>query len=266
MPDPFILLKKGDIMEITDRIKEKLGEVELKENVRVLFCAESGSRSWGFASPDSDYDARFVYVRPTEYYLALGKTRDVIEWQLDDVYDINGWDIQKYLRLLYASNATVFEWNNSSIVYKKTDEWDNISALLGRYFNRRAMLGHYLGLAKGNYLNNLTGETVKLKKYFYSLRPVLCARWIIEKGAPPPMPFSELAAEVLDKSLTGEVGRLLELKSQASEADRSPHIEALDRYLEESIAELSELAQSIDPTGEKDWEPLDKAFRGLLGL
>ena len=247
-------------------IIKKLDEIERKENIRILYCAESGSRSWGFASPDSDYDARFVYVRPAQDYLKLGKTRDVIEWQLDDVYDINGWDIQKYLRLLYSSNATVFEWDNSSIVYKKTDEWDRISSLMGGYFNRRAMLGHYLGLAKGNYMNNLTGETVKLKKYFYSLRPVLCARWIIDKGTPPPMPFSELAAAELDSSIKEEVARLLELKSAASESERYGHIEALDRYLEESLEELSEIADTISPTGSKEWEPLDRVFLSLLGL
>ena len=253
-------------MAIEDMIIKKLDEIEQKENVRVLFCAESGSRSWGFASPDSDYDARFVYVRPASDYLRLGKTRDVIEWQLDDVYDINGWDIQKYLRLLYSSNATVFEWNNSPIVYKKTDEWESVSRLLGDYLNRRSLLGHYLGLAKGNYINNLTGETVKLKKYFYSLRPVLCARWVLDKGTPPPMPFRELAAEELDKSLAGEVEKLLAMKSAASESERHGHIEALDRYLEESIKELSKKADSISPTGSKEWEPLDRAFLSLLGL
>ena len=252
--------------DITEEIKNKLKEIETGENVRILHAVESGSRAWGFASPDSDYDVRFIYVRRKEDYLCLDEPKDTIDWQLDDVYDINGWDIQKYLRLLYSSNATVFEWDNSSIVYKKTDEWDRISSLLGDYFNKRAMLGHYLGLAKGNYMNNLTGETVKLKKYFYSLRPVLCARWIIDKGTPPPMPFSELAAAELDSSLKDEVARLLELKSAASESERYGHIEALDRYLEESLEKLSEIADTISPTGSKEWEPLDRVFLSLLGL
>ena len=251
-------------MDITEKIKEKLDEIERKENVRILLCVESGSRSWGFASPDSDYDARFVYVRPAEYYLKLGKTRDVIEWQLDDVYDISGWDIQKYLRLAYSSNATVFEWSSSPVVYKKADEWKQIAALLPAYFNRRAALGHYLGLAKGNFQKNLTGESVKLKKYFYSLRPMLCARWVIEKGTPPPMPFDELASEMLDRSLTDEVKTLLELKAQAAESEKCAHIAALDDYLKNGIEELSEITDTITPTGSKDWAPLDKLFLSLL--
>ena len=95
--------------EIIIEIKNKLCEIEQKENVRIIHCIESGSRSWGFASPDSDFDARFIYVRPTEYYLKLEKTRDVIEWELNDVYDINGWDIKKALELLHKFTSTLLE-------------------------------------------------------------------------------------------------------------------------------------------------------------
>lgn len=107
---------------VQEIIPAKLKEIEARENIRVIHCIESGSRAWGFASPDSDYDVRFIYVRPVEYYLRLDKTRDVIEWQLDDTLDINGWDLQKALRLLHSSNPTLFEWNNSPIVYKTTPE------------------------------------------------------------------------------------------------------------------------------------------------
>ena len=89
-------------------ILEKLKEIEVQENIKIQHCIESGSRAWGFASPDSDYDVRFIYVRPKEFYLRLDKTRDVIEWQLDDTLDINGWDIKKALTLLHSSNPTLF--------------------------------------------------------------------------------------------------------------------------------------------------------------
>lgn len=66
---------------VQEIIPAKLKEIEARENIRVIHCVESGSRAWGFASPDSDYDVRFIYVRPIEYYLRLDKTWDVIEWQ-----------------------------------------------------------------------------------------------------------------------------------------------------------------------------------------
>ena len=122
---------------VQDIIPAKLKEIEARENIRVIHCIESGSRAWGFASPDSDYDVRFIYVRPLEYYLRLDKTRDVIEWQLDDTLDINGWDLQKALRLLHSSNPTLFEWNNSPIVYKTTLEWAEISAIIDHFSRRK---------------------------------------------------------------------------------------------------------------------------------
>ena len=99
----------GQRSSVCETIIRKLHEIEKTENVRILLAVESGSRAWGFASPDSDYDVRFIYVRPKEDYLRLEKIRDVIELPLDDVLDINGWDLQKALRLLYKSNPTLFE-------------------------------------------------------------------------------------------------------------------------------------------------------------
>ena len=124
---------------VQEIIPAKLKEIESRENIRVIHCVESGSRAWGFASPDSDYDVRFIYVRPLEYYLRLDKTRDVIEWQLDDTLDINGWDLQKALRLLHSSNPTLFEWNNSPIIYKTTPQWAAVSEIIGDFFQKKAM-------------------------------------------------------------------------------------------------------------------------------
>ena len=90
-------------------IQEKLREIEEKEDVRIIMAVESGSRAWGFASPDSDYDVRFVYVRQLKDYLRLEKAKDIIEWQLDDVLDINGWDLKKALMLMHDSNPSIFE-------------------------------------------------------------------------------------------------------------------------------------------------------------
>lgn len=101
----------------------KIKEMEEKEGIRVLHAVESGSRAWGFASPDSDYDVRFIYVREKDFYLSLRETKDFIDWELNDVLDINGWDLKKALRHFHKSNAVLFEWSNSPVVYYTTDEW-----------------------------------------------------------------------------------------------------------------------------------------------
>ena len=105
-----------------EKIKQKLLEIEQKEKVKILLAIESGSRAWGFASPDSDYDVRFIYVRPMKEYLRLNEQKDTIEWQLDEVLDINGWDLNKALIQFRRGNATLFEWSNSPVVYYKSDK------------------------------------------------------------------------------------------------------------------------------------------------
>ena len=120
--------------DITEEIKNKLKEIETGENVRILHAVESGSRAWGFASPDSDYDVRFIYVRRKEDYLRLDEPKDTIDWQLDDVYDINGWDLKKALKQFAKGNATLFEWSGSPVVYSTTDEWAKIREVSKSYF------------------------------------------------------------------------------------------------------------------------------------
>ena len=115
-------------------ILEKLNEIEQRENIRILHAVESGSRAWGFPSPDSDYDVRFIYVRRPEFYVKLEKTRDVIELPINEMLDINGWDLNKTLRLLHSSNPTLFEWMSSPVVYRQTDFMERLSPLLDRYF------------------------------------------------------------------------------------------------------------------------------------
>ncbi|MFR1754242.1 MAG: nucleotidyltransferase domain-containing protein [Oscillospiraceae bacterium] len=250
---------------VQEIIPAKLKEIEARENIRVIHCVESGSRAWGFASPDSDYDVRFIYVRPIEYYLRLDKTRDVIEWQLDDTLDINGWDLQKALRLLHSSNPTLFEWNNSPIVYKTTPEWAEISAIIGHFFQKKAGLYHYLSTAKKNYREYLKGDMVKPKKYFYVLRPILACRWILEKQTPPPMLFSELADACLDEDLVPAVSDLLRLKMETPEMGLGPRIDVINDYLDASIDEVDQLIQTLPGDERITWDELNHIFMDILG-
>ena len=160
-------------MTIKDRIHAELNAIEEKENLTILLAVESGSRAWGFASPDSDYDVRFIYIRPQEFYLKLEKRKDVCEWALDETLDINGWDFDKTLRLLRSSNPTLFEWMSSPIVYRKHPAFDSLMVNVHEYFMSIPGLHHYLHMAEGNYREFLKGDIVKLKKYFYVIRPIL---------------------------------------------------------------------------------------------
>lgn len=250
--------------KINSIIQQKLTEIEEKENIKILHCVESGSRAWGFASPDSDYDVRFIYVRKRDFYLKLEKTRDVIEWQLDETLDINGWDLQKALRLLYKSNPTFFEWNNSSIVYKTTDEWSRINEIINDYFLVKSGVYHYISTAKTNYHEYLKGEMVRLKKYFYVLRPILACKWIIDKNTPPPMLFSELMEAELEEEMVPIFNNLIDIKMNTPEVGESKRIDKLNDYIDSEFLSIQKKIDSISNEREVDWQKLNNIFLKLV--
>ncbi len=198
--------------DITEKINDKLCEIEEKENVRVLHAVESGSRAWGFASPDSDYDVRFIYVRTKDDYLSLNEPKDTIDWQLDEVYDINGWDLKKALKQFAKGNATLYEWSGSPVVYHTTEEWEMIREVSKAFFSEKSAVYHYYGTANNTYYDHLQGETVRYKKYFYALRPLLAAEYIEKFHEAPPVRFDELLKLDLEPELRNAIDRLLEIK------------------------------------------------------
>lgn len=245
-------------------ILQKLKDIEQTENVRILHAVESGSRAWGFPSPDSDYDVRFIYIRKPEFYLKLEKTRDVIELPINDMLDINGWDLNKTLRLLHGSNPTLFEWLSSPIVYRQTDFLDRIRPILDSYFSCKSGLHHYLSMAEGNYRDYLKGDMVRAKKYFYVLRPILACKWILHKHTKPPMLFRELMEAELDEDLKPAVERLLDLKMNAPEIREIPRVDAINRYLDRSIEEVKQEIARLPEEARADWDLLNQLFLEVL--
>lgn len=243
-----------------DEIVEALHRIEETENVRILLAVESGSRAWGFASPDSDYDVRFIYVRPKDDYLRLDTIRDVIELPVNDVLDVNGWDLQKTLRLLYKSNPTLFEWFSSPIVYMETEFADTFRSIMDQYFSSKKSLYHYISMAEGNYREYLKGEMVRAKKYFYVLRPILACKWILEKGTHPPMRFSELMDAELQEVMQEDVQRLLDLKMNSPEIQLIPRVERVNSYLDVSIDEIKTVVQAMEDSDNPGWEELNGLF------
>ena len=245
-------------------IQEKLREIEQREECRILLAVESGSRAWGFASPDSDYDVRFIYVRSEKAYLRLGRTRDVIGVPINDELDINGWDIDKTLRLLHKSNPTVFEWFSSPIIYQTSAFADQFRPIMQKYFSSKAGLWHYLHMAEGNYRDYLRGEMVGAKKYFYVLRPILACKWILEKGTPPPMLFTDLVKSELPDDLSETVYQLLNLKMNSPEIKEVPRIDQLNRYLDAGIVSVKEQIEKLPDTPVQDWNELNELFFSVL--
>lgn len=247
-------------------IIDTLHELEQKERIRILLAVESGSRAWGFASPDSDYDVRFIYVRQLEDYLRLEPLRDVIELPIENELDINGWDIQKALRLLHGSNPTLFEWYTSPIVYIETEFADKFRALMMQYFSAKRSLYHYISMARGNYREFLRGDMVRAKKYFYVLRPILACRWILHKRTPPPMLFSELAQAELPGALKNEVERLLDIKMNSPEIKEIPRVDVINGYIEAELEEIGQAIKAMPENEINDIQCLNDMFLQVLGI
>ena len=251
---------------IEELVRMKIKEIEAKENIRVLHVIESGSRAWGLASPDSDYDVRFIYVRDRNFYLSLRENKDFIDWELNEVLDINGWDIKKVLQHFHKSNATLFEWSNSPVVYYTTDEWKKLyDEVAGQYFACKSSMYHYYGTANKNYHEYLMEDLVKYKKYFYVLRPILACKWIEEKKCPPPVLFDELFDSVLEEDMKPVIADLLAKKVQMSESDKAPKIDKVNQYVEEKLIYYKNLLEGMDDDRNPDWEPLEEVFKKVIG-
>jgi len=170
-------------------IRARLGDIEAEEDIRILFAIESGSRAWGFHSPDSDYDVRFIYARPLNWHLKLGKKRDVVERPIDDELDLSGWELSKALTLTLGSNAVIAEWLQSPITYcEDATVRDLLTGFASRALNRKSVTWHYLSLQRRQ-MSRLSAPDggIRLKRFFYVLRPALALRWmrLNEKSMPP---------------------------------------------------------------------------------
>lgn len=211
-------------------IKEKLREVEKEYGVSILLACETGSRAWGFPSPDSDYDVRFIYRHPKNWYLSLDDRKDTIEYLKDDL-DLVGWDIRKSLKLLRKSNAALFERLQSPLIYlQQTDFREQLTGMAPAYFSGRAGLHHYGSMAFRYYKTCAPAAEVKLKSYFYLLRTTLASLWVVEKKSIPPLLFPELLPLVPEEAMRHKINQLLRLKAQVNETYRHPKEAELEEY------------------------------------
>ena len=223
------------------QVMQELQRIESTHDVTILFACESGSRGWGFASPDSDYDVRFIYVNRLPWYLSVAPGRDVIEVPISGDLDINGWDLRKALGLMCESNPTLLEWLRSPIVYREdATTMAQFRALAEQVFSNAKGWHHYTSMAKKNFREHLQADEVRYKKYLYVLRPLLAARWIRHLPGVPPMRFAELAQHTLDPvadaALVAEINALLEVKMRAGEAATSPRWPGIHAFIEAELA------------------------------
>ena len=224
--------------DIRKEIQRRLHRVEAEHEVRVLYACESGSRAWDFASPDSDYDVRFIYLRPQEWYLSfdIERRRDVIEYPIVDDIDCNGWDLRKALYLFTRTNGALLEWLRSPITYIEVGSTaQRLRELAPRAFDARALCYHYSHMARGNAREYLFADQVRLKKYFYVLRPLFAIRHIEQGLGIPPVPFQELVDAAAPETIRSPIARLLALKRNTGELGLGASVPEIDDFIEREL-------------------------------
>lgn len=221
-------------MVTEDLILAKLKEIEEKEQVKILYAIESGSRGWGFESKDSDYDVRFIYMHPLDWYLSIKDERDVIEYLIFDQLDLSGWDIKKALKLFKNSNPPLYEWLSSPIVYLERGKFvRTLKDLTPKFYSPVSCAHHYLSMAKGNYKAYLTGQKV-------------------------------FNGQTRDDELTQEIKKLLSRKRSGEEIDLEDRIEIINNFLETKIKYFEDYVKTLKVRNLPQEDPLDDLFREAL--
>lgn len=253
--------------DIMTKVRQALATIEAEEQVRVLFAVESGSRAWGFASTDSDFDVRLIYIHRPEWYLSIDtdERRDVIEKMLPDDIDLSGWDIRKASRLFAKSNPPLLEWLDSPIVYRDDPLFTSaLRGLLPAYYSPAACMHHYLRMARNDTSAYLRGPLVRWKKYFYVLRPLLACRWIEQDRGPVPMLFSTLLETITDQpALRATIDDLLARKMASSEMGEGPPIVSIHDFANSEMSRLEAVAAGMAKLP-VDLEALNDLFRVTL--
>ncbi|MDW3195693.1 MAG: nucleotidyltransferase domain-containing protein [Cytophagales bacterium] len=247
-------------------IKTELLRLEKEQQIKILYAVESGSRAWGFASKDSDWDVRFLYVHHPNWYLSIDDKKDSMEVMLPNDLDFAGWELRKTLKLFRKSNPPLLEWLRSPLIYmEQFSTAAQMRELSNEYFNPKSCLYHYLHMARGNFKAYMQGDLVKMKKYFYVLRPLLACKWIEQHETIAPMEFEVLVeSHVKSEALKKEIDQLLERKKRGDEMDLAPRIDVIHEFLDFEIQRLTELLEGYDIHMTPDTEKLNVLFRDAL--
>ncbi|WP_284734391.1 nucleotidyltransferase domain-containing protein [Sphingosinicella terrae] len=253
-------------------ISALLAEVERDHRVTLLWAIESGSRAWGFPSPDSDYDCRFIFVRRTEAYLTPWPERDVIETPLVDDLDVNGWDLGKALRLLLNGNAVVIEWLRSPLVYRGfTGFRDELLALAAKHAPRDRIGRHYLHLGerqRRTYFGD--GRAVAAKKIFYALRPAAALRWLRlhPQETLPPMHFPTLIEESdVPADVSGIVAEMIRRKAETRELGSAPLPRPVSEFVDREFdTARASFEKKLAPPAREARREAESLFRKWVAL
>jgi uncharacterized protein len=219
-----------------------LRKIADEKGIDIIYAVESGSRAWGFASPDSDYDIRFIYHYPSREYLRIDQPQDTIERMEGDL-DLAGWDIFKALRLLRKSNPPLMEWLFSPVVYLESVPYiENLREVARRNYSSSAVFYHYSRMAFRNYRQYISNKIaegiteVPLKKYLYVVRPIIALLYLDQHKALPPTNFLETLRDVvIDNETRKAILELVGRKITGQELGMDKPLPVLNAFAEKHL-------------------------------
>jgi predicted nucleotidyltransferase len=248
------------------RIRDRLDQLAEARAVTILYACESGSRAWGFPSADSDYDVRFIYVHPRDWYLSVDLERrdDTIDRPVADAIDLQGWDLRKALHLFSGTNPTLLDWLQSPLVYREHEAvLERWRSLIPIYYATGAAGPAYRGMARSVAEQNLTGAPIAPKAYLYVLRALLAVRWIVQDRGPVPVEFDRLLhAAHLATDLQSAIEALLDRARAGREDDAGSRLPTIHAFITDELERQAAL-RFPTPTP-RPVEPLNALFRTAL--
>lgn len=229
------------------QIIEKLHQIEKGNNIRIFYAVESGSRAWGFASKNSDFDVRFLYYHKPEWYFSIFPQKDsIVQMEDNNLLDFSGWELRKTLSLLLKSNMSLYEWLHSPIVYIQTEPFAKFAELAKEFFNPKALIFSYSHLAEGNYKAYINKEQVKMKKYLYVLRTIAACRWLEQSKTLPPIEIEKLQPAFADEpKIFNFLNNLIESKKNNDELGLIAPQKEINQWIEAQLKHYTEYAAQI---------------------
>jgi predicted nucleotidyltransferase len=266
-------------MKPKDYILNKLSEIEKKYNVDIIYAVESGSRAWGFASDNSDYDIRFLYINEPRWYLSIESKPDTINvMEQNKLFDFAGWDIKKTLTLLLKSNMSLYEWLKSPIIYKEDNRYmeehnadlykpiTGIRRLASIFFDKRTLMFSYCALAKNNYNDYIENKTqAEVKKYLYIFRTLAACIWLEKEKTFPPITIDKLSRALKedDMKIYNFFTTIIEDKKLGKEKLLITPDEYAGKWISEKITYFDNFAKTLE-NPDKEIALLDNFLHGIV--
>ena len=244
--------------EVQKRVISEIEKIEKENDIHIILCVEAGSRAWDLPSQDSDYDIRFIYAYPPNKYVTVDPMPEEIKLH-DGILDIHGVDLRGAFRLAVKNEPSIYEWLESEIVYKEDFDlsWI-IREAASIALDPPALARCYYGIANRTFNNDIKWvDHVKIKKYLYCLRAILCATYILDTRQPVPLRLDSLL-EYSPYETQDEIKRLMAEKGETIDNAIMDKKYALEEQVSDQLSKLVIKMYGDFPTGSRSFDKMDK--------